>query len=166
MVGEARGEVGSGPRLAGSRWCQVKIRFLTVKLWNVQHASHSPIEASDSRDALLGVSELELERLGVDGVDDGTDDVGGVLGDSLKERLEPTLRDLAVRVKKGQDLSCGLSGAQQPPPDQTHPLPRPEDLHLAPGGEVRLQRVCQVLESGAIIDQDDLAGTSVSQESC
>ena len=101
MVGEDTGEVGSGPRLAGSSWCQVKIKFLQVKVWNVQHFSHSPIESSDSRDALLGVSELELERLGVDGVDDGTDDVGGVLGDPLKEGLEPTLRDLAVRVKKG-----------------------------------------------------------------
>ena len=71
-----------------------------------------PVEASNCCHPPTWTAELISERVRIDGVDDRADHIGRVLGDPVEERLEPTLSDLAVRVKKCQHLPDCLSGSK------------------------------------------------------
>ena len=74
---------------------------------------------------------LILESLCVEDIDDGADDVGGVAADPVQEGDQPAGRALNVGVEEGEDGPDCLAGAEDPGPDQSHPLPRPHQTHLA-----------------------------------
>ena len=105
---------------------------------------------------VVPIAVIVLQGFVVDHVDDWHHEGEGVLLDPGEERLQPARVALAVAVQEEDHVPTGGPGTRQPGPDETNPLLKSDDSHLAVLSHVLLQLGLEVGVLGGVVHQDDL----------
>lgn len=102
-----------------------------------------PIEAADI-DRLWVRSEVILERLVVDHIDDRTNDCGRIFADSGQQRFDPTVGTLTMRVQISEHFAFCVWRSQQPSTNQSFAFFGSQDSHLLQWPHIIFERLQQM----------------------
>lgn len=102
------------------------------------------------------ISKVELQRRIINYIDNRTHNGGRIPRYPIQQRLQPTGCTFTMRIQISQDCSLGVSGPQEPSPDQPFSFLRADDLDLWVLCEVLVELVFHVWHVGEVVHEDDL----------